>query len=63
MNVKRKFNCKVEDLNGMGGYLAQRLRADLATFAEFSETFSEVFINNFTALIGRSAGLVASERN
>jgi hypothetical protein len=62
MNVKRKFDCKVEDLNGIGGYLAQRLRADLAAFAEFSDTFSEIFINNLTALIARSAGLVASEK-
>lgn len=62
MNVKRKFDCKVEDLNGIGGYLAQRLRADLAMFAEFSDTFSEGFVNDLTALIARSAGLIASEK-
>jgi hypothetical protein len=62
MNVKRKFDCKVEDLNGMGGYLAQRLRADLAVFATFSDAFSEGFINNLTALIAQSAGLVESEK-
>jgi hypothetical protein len=62
MNEKRRFTCKVEDLNGMGGYLAQRLRADLAQFAAFSDTFSEVFINDLTALIARSSGLVASEK-
>ena len=62
MNVKRKFNCKVEDLNGMGGYLAQRVRADMAVFAAFSGEFSEVFVNNLTALIARSSGLVASDK-
>lgn len=62
MNVKRKFDCKVEDLNGMGGYLAQRVRADMAVFAAFSGEFSEVFVNNLTALIARSSGLVASDK-
>lgn len=62
MNKKRRFTCKVEDLNGMGGYLVQRIRADMAVFAEFSDAFSEVFANNLTALIARSAGLVASEK-
>lgn len=62
MNVKRKFDYKLEDLNGMGGYLAQRVRADMAVFAAFSDVFSEMFVNNLTALIARSAGLVASER-
>ena len=60
--MKRKFDCKVEDLNGMGGYLAQRVRADMAVFAAFSGEFSEVFVNNLTALIARSSGLVASDK-
>jgi hypothetical protein len=46
----------------MGGYLAQRVRADMAMFAVFSDAFSETFINNPTTLIARSAGLVASEK-
>jgi hypothetical protein len=62
MNVKRKFNCKVEDLNAVGGYLVQRACADWALFTEFSDTFSDAFMDNLRALIAQSAGLVASEK-
>ena len=61
MNVKRKFTCKLEDLIAIAGYLIQRLRADLATFADFSETFSEEFIEDLNALTKQCSQLVASE--
>ena len=60
MNVERKFDCKVEDLIGIGNYLAQRLRADLAQFLEFSDTFSEDFVKRLEALTGVCAQLAAS---
>lgn len=60
MNVKRKFTCKVEDLIGIGNYLVQRLRADLAQFAEFSDTFSEDFVKRLEALIGVCSQLASS---
>jgi len=60
MNVKRKFDCKVEDLIGIGNYLVQRLRADLAEFTEFSDTFTEDFVKNFEALIVVCSQLAAS---
>ena len=60
MNVKRKFDCKVEDLIGIGGYLAQRLRADLAQFAEFSDTFSDDFVSRLVALTGVCSQLASS---
>lgn len=61
MNEKRKFTCKSEDLIAIAGYLIQRLRADLVTFADFSETFSEEFIVQLVALMTQCSQLVASE--
>ncbi len=60
MNVKRKFTCKVEDFIGLGNYLVQRLRADLAQFTEFSDTFSEDFVKRLEALIGVCSQLASS---
>jgi len=60
MNVKRKFDCKVEDLIGIGNYLSPRLRADLAQFTEFSDTFSEDFVKGFEASIGACSQLASS---
>jgi len=51
MNEKRKFSCKLEDVPAVAGYLAQRLRADLADFVEFSDAFSENYV---TALIAKT---------
>jgi len=61
MNEKRKFTCKSEDLIAIAGYLTQRLRADLATFADFSDTFSEEFIEKLIARMTQCSQLVASD--
>ena len=60
MNVKKKFDCKIEDLIGIGNYLDQRVRADMAEFAEFSDTFSEDFANRLKTLIGVCSQLSSS---
>lgn len=60
MNVKRKFECKVEDLIGIGNYLDQRMRADLAQFIEFSDAFSGDFTNRLRNLIGVCSQLSSS---
>ena len=51
MNEKRKFNCKFEEVPAVAGYLAQRLRADLVDFIEFSDVYSEDYITRLVAQI------------
>lgn len=61
MNEKRKFTCKMEDVPALAGYLAQRLRADLVDFAEFSDTFSEDYIAELNAKTTQCNQLIMSD--
>ncbi|MDD4990700.1 MAG: hypothetical protein PHR83_00585 [Paludibacter sp.] len=61
MNEKRKFTCKLEDVPAVAGYLAQRLRADLADFIEFSDAFSEDYVTGLVAKTTQSTQLISSD--
>ena len=61
MNEKRKFSCKLEDVPAVAGYLAQRLRADLADFVEFSDVFSENYVTDLVAKTTQCNQLISSD--
>ena len=61
MNEKRKFNCKIEEVPAIAGYLAQRLRADLVDFIEFSDIYSEDYITQLVAQINVCNQLIAPD--
>ena len=60
MNEKRKFTCKLEDVPAVAGFIAQRLRADLADFVEFSDTFSEDYLSELVAKTTQTTQLISS---
>ena len=61
MNEKRKFTCKMEDVTAISGYLAQRLRADLADFMDFSDIFSEDYVTGLIAKTTQCNQLILSD--
>jgi hypothetical protein len=61
MNEKRKFTCKLEDVPAVAGYLAQRVRADLADFVEFSDTFSEDYVTGLVTKTNQCSQLISSD--
>lgn len=61
MNEKRKFSCKAEEVPAIGGYLAQRMRADLVDFADFSGIFSEEYITQLEAKTTACTQVVVSD--
>lgn len=61
MNEERRFTCKMEDVPAAAGYLAQRLRADLVDFVEFSDMFSEDYLKQLVAKTTQCNLLVLSD--
>jgi hypothetical protein len=61
MNEKRKYGCKAEEVPAIGGYLAQRLRADLNDFTSFSSFFSRDYIVQLEAQTAACIQVIVSD--